>query len=410
MSAPSSPASFRRPASSVARGAVPLFLCAAAALLLSSCGESGPKPPAGKGGGGGAVPVVAGEVIQKDMPVILPGIGNVRAFSQVTIKPRVSGQVDKVMFTEGQEVNEGDIVIQMDPKPFEVALTQAKARLEQAESAEELAQIRADRGLGLQKSGAVAREEIDQLKNALRVAKANVEVEKAAVRGAELQLSYCTIRSPLRGRTGRRAVDAGNVVKADETDLMSIYQLRPIEVVFSLAEQHLGDITRQMKSGDLAVTIKPNESGANEAVGKLTFVDNTVKAATGTIDVKAQFPNEDLTLWPGQYGEVALTLSVQRGAIVVPSAAVQTGQSGSFVYVVKSDNTAEVRPVKVQRVLREESVISEGLKPGEIVVVDGQLRLTPGIKVELKPPVGSEHSRGSQPIAQDGKGGSAPVP
>jgi multidrug efflux system membrane fusion protein len=322
----------------------------------------------------------------------------VRASSEVSIKPRVSGQVAKVMYTEGQEVKEGDVLILIDPEPFEVALTQAKARLGQAESVAELAKIRAQRGESLEKSGAVAREETDQLQNALRVASANVEVEKAAVRGAELQLSYCTIHSPIHGRTGRRLVDAGNVVKADETDLVSIHQLRPIQVVFSLPEQHLGEITRQMRRGALQVTIKPHEAARAEALGKLTFVDNTVKSATGTIDLKAEFPNDDLSLWPGQFGEVVLTLSVERGATVIPSAAVQTGQQGSFVYVVKADNTVDVRSIKVERVLRDESVIKEGLKPGEVVVVDGQLRLTPGAKVTIKAPVGE--STAAPPIAE----------
>ena len=188
------------------------------------------------------------------------------------------------------------------------------------------------RGETLQKSGAVAREEMDQLQNTLQTAKSSIEVEAAAVRGAELQLSYCTIHSPIRGRTGRRVIDAGNVVKAEETELVTVYQLRPVQVVFSVPEQHLTDIMREMRAGTLQVAIKPNENTRSEALGKLTFVDNTVRAATGTIDLKAEFPNEDLTLWPGQFGEVALTLNVQRDATVVPSSAVQTGPD-QFLYL-----------------------------------------------------------------------------
>ena len=368
-------------------------------LLLTVCSPSSPPGNAARGGNG-PVPVVASDVIKKDMPVLLPGIGNVRAFSQVSVKPRVTGQIAKVLFDEGQEVKVGEVLLKIDPRPFDVALTQAKARLEQARSALELAQTRADRGLALQKTGAVAKEENDQLQNTLRVAKANVEVENAAVRGAELELSYCTITSPIQGRTGRRGADAGNVVKADETELVTIHQLKPIEVVFSLPEQHLGEITREMRSGELQVTIKPNDVSRTEALGKLTFVDNTVKAATGTIDLKAVFPNDDLSLWPGQFGEVSLTLSTEKDATVVPSAAVQTGQNGTFVFVIKSDSTAEVRPVKVERVLQNESVIKEGLTAGELVVVDGQLRLTPGAKVQVKTPVGSESAASAKRIAQ----------
>ncbi len=345
------------------------------------------------------------------MPVILPGIGNVRAFSQVSVKPRVTGQIAKVMFTEGEEVKEGDVLLTIDSRPFDVALTQAKARLAQAQSALELAQTRANRGQELQKSGAVAKEENDQLQNTLRVAQANVQVEDAAVRGAELELSYCTILSPIKGRTGRRGVDAGNVVREDETELVTIHQLRPVEVVFSMPEQHLTEITKQMRGGELQVTVKPNDNTRTEALGKLTFVDNTVKPATGTIDLKAVFPNDDLTLWPGQFGEVSLTLSTEKDATVVPTAAVQTGQTGSFVFVIKSDNTAEVRQVKVERVLQNESVIKEGVKPGEVVVVDGQLRLTPGAKVEIKAPVGSENAQGTGRIAQkEGKRAEGNVP
>ena len=189
-------------------------------------------------------------------------------------------------------------------------------------------------------------------------------------------------------------------MKADETELVTIHQLKPIEVVFSLPEQHLGEITREMRSGELQVTIKPNDVSRTEALGKLTFVDNTVKAATGTIDLKAVFPNDDLSLWPGQFGEVSLTLSTEKDATVVPSAAVQTGQNGTFVFVIKSDSTAEVRPVKVERVLQNESVIKEGLTAGELVVVDGQLRLTPGAKVQVKTPVGSESAASAKRIAQ----------
>jgi multidrug efflux system membrane fusion protein len=374
-----------------------------AACLLTQCGPAPSATSTGRHGGGGTVPVSAAVAVKKDMPVILPGIGNVRAFAEVSVKPRVSGQIAKIFFNEGQEVNEGDVLLTLDPQPFEVALTQAKARLEQARSTAELAQTRLGRGETLQKSGAVAREEMDQLQNTLQTAKSSIEVETAAVRGAELQLSYCTIHSPIRGRTGRRVIDAGNVVKAEETELVTVYQLRPVQVVFSVPEQHLTDIMREMRAGSLQVAIKPNENTRSEALGKLTFVDNTVQATTGTIDLKAEFPNDDLTLWPGQFGEVALTLSVQKDATVVPSSAVQTGQDNSFVYVIKQDSTVEARLVKVSRVLREESIIGEGVKPGEVVVTDGQLRLTPGAKVEVKPPVGTE-AASSVPIAQKKEG------
>lgn len=374
-------------------------LLIAVSCALATCGDSS-TPPSGARNGAGAVPVSVGTVERKDMPVNLPGIGNVRAFAEVSVKPRVTGQVANVLFQEGQEVKEGDVLVMLDPEPFEVALTQAKARLSQARSTVELAQSRLTRAETLTKSGAIAQEEMDQLQNTLRLAQASIEVESAAVRGAELQLSYCTIRSPIGGRTGRRVVDAGNVVKAEETELVTVYQLRPVQVVFSVPEQHLSEIMREMSAGPLQVTIRTGGSTGREARGKLTFVDNAVRATTGTIDLKAEFPNDELALWPGQFGEVTLTLSVQRDAVVIPSAAVQTGQQGAFVFVIKKDSTVEVRPIKIARTLRDQTVVRDGLKPGEVVVTDGQLRLTPGVKAIIKPPVGETAT--APPIAEKG--------
>lgn len=360
-------------------------------LALAACSKSPEGAPGGGGGrGSGAVPVTVSEVLKKDMPVVLPGIGTVRPFSTVSVKPRVSGQIDRIHYREGQFVKEGDLLVTLDPKPFEVALAQAKAKQNQVGTQLLLAQKQADRYASLQRSGAVAKEQLDQVQSDLKIAQANAEAEKASVQAAELQLSYCTIRSPMAGRVGRRVVDAGNVIKADETELVVINQLQPIEVVFSVPEQFLGAISREMAKGPLKAGITPNENVGRQTSGELTFVDNTVKSATGTIELKAAFPNKDLTLWPGQFGEVTLTLSLQKGATVAPATAIQTGQKGSYVFVVKPDKTVEMRPVVVERTVGDESVIHKGLNPGESVVIDGHLRLFPGAKVELKPPVGSE--------------------
>lgn len=363
------------------------FVTAFSLLCLAACA---PKAP--EGGGprkAPVVPVVAATVEQKEVPVQLMAIGNVRAKSTVAVKPRVSGQIAKVNFGEGQDVKEGDILVQIDPAPFEVLLSQAKARLAQAMTQADVAGRQSDRYANLATSGGVSREEVDNLKSTAEAAKSNTEAAAAAVKEAELQLSYCTIRSPLSGRAGRRAVDAGNVVKADETDLVVINQLKPIEVIFSVPEQNFSDIQRYMAKGQLKVTITPNGSEAREISGYLSFVDNAIKAATGTLEVKATMPNEDLGLWPGQYGEIALTLTTEPNAIIVPATAVQTGQNGQYVFVIKPDKTVDLRDVKMERTLGTAAVIKEGLKKGEQVVVDGQLRLTPGTKVEIKPPVGT---------------------
>jgi multidrug efflux system membrane fusion protein len=203
-----------------------------------------------------------------------------------------------------------------------------------------------------------------------------------------LQLDYCTIAAPIDGRVGRRLVDAGNVVKANETDLVVINQLQPIEVVFSVPEQHLAEIQRFVAQGPLKVAAHPYGRAEQNAEGAMTFVDNTVKPLTGTIDVKASFPNADFALWPGQFAEVALTLTTQRGVVVAPTMAVQTGQNGQYAYVVTPAQTVELRAVTIDRTMGSETVIREGLAAGERVIVDGHLRLTPGAKVQEKPPVG----------------------
>jgi multidrug efflux system membrane fusion protein len=359
-------------------------------MALAACSKSPEGAKGGGGRGGGAVPVTASDVVKKDMPVVLPGIGNVRPFSTVSVKPRVSGQIAEIHYKEGQFVKQGDLLVTIDPKPFEVALAQARAKQNQVATQLALARTQAERYVGLQKSGAVAKEQLDQVQSDLKVAQANAAAEDASVEASQLQLSYCTIRSPIAGRVGRRVVDAGNVINADTTELVVINQIQPIEVVFSVPEQYLGVISKEMAKGTLKAGISPNENVGQQTMGELTFVDNTVKAATGTIELKAAFPNKDLTLWPGQFGEVALTLSVEKDATVAPATSIQTGQKGTYVFVVKPDKTVEMRDVVVERTVGDESVIQKGLNPGESVVIDGHLRLFPGAKVELKPPVGSE--------------------
>lgn len=359
-----------------------------AAVLLASVAACKKSEPAARGSG--AVPVTTAEVVQKDMPMNLAAIGTVRPSATVSVKPRVGGQVASVEFTEGQNVKQGDILLLLDTKPYEVALAQARAALGQVRAQADNADQQARRYAELGKSGTAAKEQIDQVVATAKAARANVAAGEAAVEEAQLQLDYCTIRAPIGGRVGRRVVDAGNVVQANATDLAVINQLQPIEVVFSVPEQHLAEIQKFVAQGPLQVTAHPYGRKEQRAQGQLTFVDNTVKPLTGTIDVKASFPNDDFALWPGQFAEIALTLTTQQGAVVAPTTAVQTGQNGQYAFVITPEQTAEFRKVTVERTAKDEVMIREGLKAGERVVVDGHLRLTPGAKVQIKPPVGSE--------------------
>jgi len=366
---------------------VNILRLAAVLLLASAAACKKAAPPAG--GSGGAVPVTAAEVLKKDVPVNLVAIGNVRPSATVSIKPRVGGQVASVEFTEGKYVKTGDILLRLDPKPYEVALAQARATLGQVLAQSDNADQQAKRYAELGKSGTAAKEQIDQVQATAKATKANVAAAEAAVEEAQLQLDYCTILAPIAGRVGRRLVDAGNVVKANETDLAVINQLQPIEVVFSVPEQHLAEIQRFVAQGPLKVSAHPYGRKEQRAQGQLTFVDNTVKPLTGTIDVKASFPNDDFALWPGQFAEVALTLTTQQGAVVAPAMAVQTGQKGAYAFVITPAQTVELRAVTIERTMGDEMVIRDGLAPGERVVVDGHLRLIPGAKVQEKPRVGS---------------------
>ena len=365
------------------------FAALAVLSLLPACGKKQATGAAPGRGGGGAVPVNAAPVVQKEMPVELRAIGNVRPSATVSVKPRVSGLISSVEFKEGQEVKQGDVLFLIDPKPFEVALAQARAALAQVREQAANAQQQARRYSSLGQTGAVAREQLDQFQSTAKSSTSGADAAEAAVREAEIQLSYCTIKSPISGRTGRRVIDAGNVVTANSTELVVVNQIAPIEVVFSVAEHFLSDLTRYMSEGTLKARATPSGEDSVAAEGEITFVDNMVKQASGTVDVKASFANEDRALWPGRLVDVTVVLTNQTDAIVVPTPAVQTGQKGQYVFVVKPDKTVEMRPVEMARTLNNEAVIAKGLAAGESVITDGHVRLFPGAKIEIKPPVGT---------------------
>lgn len=357
-----------------------LLLLLAAAACSGGKKEAPPPPP---------VPVSAAPVAAKTVPVNIKAIGNVQAYSTVAVKSQVEGVITKVHFRDGQDVKAGEMLFTIDPRPFEAELRQAQANLAKDRALWENAKKEAERYATLIKQDLVSRTEYDRLATAAASQEAIVRADEAAVENARLKLDYAFIRSPLDGRVGDILVHQGNLVKAnDEKNVMvNINQITPIYVAFAVPEQQLATIKRAMAQRKLTVSaVIPQED--QQPQGVLTFVDNAVDPATGTIQLKATFSNTDRILWPGQFVTVYLTLTMQEGARVIPSPALQTGQEGPFVYVVKPDRTVEVRSVVIDRVINGETVIKEGLAPGEEVVTDGQLRLYPGAAVEVKPAAG----------------------
>jgi multidrug efflux system membrane fusion protein len=331
------------------------------------------------------VPVTAATVIQKAVPVQLRAIGNVEAYSTISVKSQIEGVLTRVHFKEGQYVNKGDILFTIDPSPYEAALKQAEANLAKDNAQLENAHKEVSRYEDLVKKGYVAQEQYDQIRTNAAALEATVNADKALVENANLQLKYCYIYSPINGRTGNLIANEGNLIKANaDNPMVTINQIQPIYVTFSVPEQYLNEIKKYMADGKLNVEAFISKEDVMPEQGVLTFIDNTVDMATGTIKLKGTFANKVKRLWPGQFVNVLLTLTMQPNAIVIPSQAVQAGQSGVYVFVIKSDLTAESRPVVVARSLDGESVIEKGLKPGEKVVTDGQLRLVPGAKVEIK--------------------------
>lgn len=420
------------------RRALAVLAFAATSLSLAACSDRA-NSAQNRAAPAPAVPVAVAVAERKLVPLQVTAVGNVQAYTTVTVKPQVAGQIVAVHFAEGQEVKRGDLLFTLDPRPLEAAVRQAEAnaakdvaQLRQAEAALgqrraevdqsranlerdlaqlEMARVQDERYRELVQRELIAREQYDQVRTTLNALQATVQADRAAVENARasaraaeamvdnaraairateamvettrLQLAYTNIRAPMDGRTGNLLVQAGNVVKANEGDLVTIMQIRPIYVSFAVPEQHLTAIKKFQTGGGLKVEAVL-DGGARRGVGAVTFINNTVDPSTGTIQLKATFPNTDSALWPGQFVDVALTLTTEP-AVVVPAQAVQAGQRGPFVFVVKPDQTVESRPVTPGRRLANELVIEQGLASGEPVVTDGQLRLVPGARVEIKP-------------------------
>jgi len=351
----------------------------------SGSGPAGPPLAPGKGKGM-PVPVTVAKMTHKDVPVELPAIGTARAYASISVKARVDGQLARVAFRQGDEVKQGDLIFLIDQRPYQAALNQAEAVL--ARDVASLGNAEADmrRTDELAGSKAVSATVVDANRAKVASLKASVEADKAAVESAKLQLSFCSITSPVNGRMGLLLVDEGNMVKNNDTILAVVNQTKPIYADFAVPERFVQDVRDAAARGHLRVEAATPQRSDQPAVGQLEAVNNQVDATTGTLMLRATFPNPDERLWPGQFLNVTLTLGQLTNALVVPSQAVQTSQEGEFVFVVKPDLSVEKRLISLGPVRAGETVIQNGVKAGETVVTDGQLRLVPGAKVDVKTP------------------------
>jgi multidrug efflux system membrane fusion protein len=360
--------------------------CAAEDPAANAASAASGRGGGGRGGAGGPVPVTVAPVVNKPMPIEISVIGTAEAFSNVGIRSQITGQLEKVNFTEGDDVQQGQVLFTLDRRPLELALREAQANLERDTAKAENAALMTKRYEDLAKRGIAPREQLDTSRADMNALNATVAADKAAVENATVQLDYATIRAPISGRTGALMVHEGNLVRAnDQTPLVTINQIMPMSVSFAVPEARLSELKRYLANGSLTVRATPPNDEGPPAVGKIAFVDNAVDETTGTIRVKGTFPNTDRRLWPGQFVNVVVTLTTDPRAIVVPSVAVQNGQQGTYVFVVQPDQTVEMRPVTVQRVSGSETVLaSGGVQPGDTVVTDGHLRLIPGSRISIK--------------------------
>lgn len=413
-------------------GAAAAALTVAALVFVSvACsGKSAQESPKGgrRGPGGGAVPVLMAKVVQKTVPVEIQVIGNVEAFSTIGVKSQVGGQLTGVFFKEGDFVRKNSLLFTIDKRPYEAQVSQAKANLARDTAQLSLAQANLARDASQQRyaeaqgarydkllqEGVMSKEQTEQVRTdadakkeavkadqaAIESARASLQADQAMLDNANVQLSYTSIRSPIDGRTGNLAIKEGNLVKANDIDLVTINQVKPIYVTFSVPEAQLSTIKQRMAQGKLTVAAVPQgmaETAEAAEHGVLTFMDNSVDQTTGTIKLKGTFSNENGKLWPGQFIRVTLRLDTLPDALVVPTQAVQNGQDGQFVYVVKDDMSVEARPVTTGMRVDQDMVIEKGLRPGESIVTEGQLRLAPGMHVQTRQPGGGQQQRRQRP-------------
>lgn len=362
-----------------------LFFSLAAVLVLSGCRSKEQIQAPDNAGGRPPAPVVVASVERRDIPVQINAIGNVEAYQTVQIRSQVNGQIQRVLFREGEDVRRGQLLFQLDKRPFEADLDKAIGQMKHDQAQAENSRLQAERYSSLEKDGVASHEQADQIRAQAKADASAVEADKAAVEAARVQLQYTDIVAPLDARAGVLMINLGNLVKANDTPyLVQLNQVSPIYVTFSIPELHLDQVRRHFSSGQLKVLAYGKSQSTNAAIGRLTFIDNGVDTTTGTFKLKGTFKNADRRLWPGQFVDVVLELSTQKSAVVVPTKAIQTGQQGEYVYVVRPDSTAESRLVKTAGVFQNLTVVSEGLRTGERVIVNGQLRVSPNAKVNVQ--------------------------
>src|ERR1700739_1467482 len=353
------------------------FLVCLFSALLAGCAKKDPpafeRPPS---------PVVVAAASTHDVPFYLDEVGRTVAREVVSVQPQVSGKITEILFTDGADLKKGDPLFTIDPRPFEAALNAAEANLVQSKAALDFAKIQFARVQDLVESKAIARQDYDTRKNAVDVGEAQVKQNEAAVESARLNLEYTSILSPIDGRAGHRLVDNGNVVTANTTTLLNIERMDPIYADFTVTESDFSEVQRNSAKRTLRVEVRlPDET--KPEVGQLTFLDNSVQSSSGTVLLRATVPNTARHLWPGQFVNVRLVLATFQKAVLVPAAAPQDSANGPFVYVVKQDSTADLRPVKLGQRQGELVVVEQGLQPGERVVMNGQLGVLPGGKVRV---------------------------
>jgi membrane fusion protein, multidrug efflux system len=359
-----------------------LVFCMAGGVL-SGC-NAGSKPGTARASTQTVVPVGVATAQRRDVPVYLKGLGNVTASNTVSVKSRVDGQLSQVNFKEGQNVNKGDLLAVIDPRPYQVALDQAQANLYRDQAQLKDAQLNYERFKSLlDESGAISRQQVDTQKAAADQLEGAVRADQAQIDNAKLNLVYSHITSPINGRIGLRLVDVGNMVHAADTNpLLVITQLQPIAVIFTLPQENLPTVASHLRQNPLTVEAYNSDDQTRLATGTLLTIDNQIDQTTGTGRLKAMFNNQDNVLWPNQFVNVRLLLETHKGTVVVPSATIQNGPQGSYVFVVKADKTVEVRPVTVSFTQNNTASIASGLNPGDVVVMDGQDKLQAGSKVD----------------------------
>ena len=358
------------------------FAAALGMMFSVGCnnGRAQPSPASGRP----PAPVVVAISEQRDIPVQVSAIGNVEAYQMVQIRSQVNGQVQQILFKEGDDVRKGQLLVRLDRRPFQADLDKALSQQKHDEAQAENSRLQADRYSALEKQGVVSHEQADQVRTQAKADTSAVEADKAAVEAARVQLQYTDIAAPMDSRAGALLINVGNLVKANDTPyLTQLNQVSPIYVTFSVPESVLDQVRRSSANHRLTVLAYPKGQTTRPVEGYLSFIDNGVDTTTGTVKLKATFANKDRRLWPGQFVDTVIQLSVQKNAVVVQTKAVQSGQQGDYVYVVTPKDTAESRPVKTAGTYQDWTVISSGLKPGERVIVGGHLRVAPDAKVAI---------------------------